>query len=216
MTEYWWFILQGAGSTISITILSCALALLVSFASGIALLSQQFWIRAISRVYVEVFRGTSVFVQLFVAYYVLPLLGLRLSPIVAGTLALGLNGGAYAAEVVRAAILAVGRDQHEASIAVNLTRWQAMLWIILPQAFVIMLPSFGNIAIEIMKGTAAASLISVSELTFQAQTVRAYTGETAFPFILIFIAYLVIASLIMILVGWLEKRFSRGIIKVGA
>ncbi|WP_038937082.1 ectoine/hydroxyectoine ABC transporter permease subunit EhuC [Bradyrhizobium japonicum] len=216
MTEYWWFILKGAGSTISITLLSCVLALFVSFASGIALLSKRFLVRACSRIYVEVFRGTSVFVQLFVAYYVLPLVGLKLSPIVAGTLALGFNGGAYAAEVVRSAILAVGRDQREASIAVNLTRWQMMRWIILPQAFVIMLPSFGNIAIEIMKGTAAASLISVPELTFQAQTVRAHTGETAFPFILILISYLAIASVIMAVVRWLERKFGRGIIKVGA
>lgn len=216
MIEYGWFIIKGAGATITITVLSCALALLVSFISGLALLSKDVWVRGLSRIYVEIFRGTSVFVQLFVAYYILPLLGLRLSPIVAGTLALGLNGAAYAAEVVRSAILAVGRDQREASVALNLADWQAMCWIILPQAFVIMLPSFGNIAIEIMKGTAAASLISVSELTFQAQTVRAHTGETALPFILILIAYLLIASCIIALVRWLERNFSRGIIKGGA
>lgn len=212
-SQYWWFILKGAGATIELLIFSCALALLAAFVSGIALLSKSVCVRGLARTYVEIFRGTSVFVQLFVAYYVLPLIGLSLSPMLAGTLALGLNGGSYAAEVVRSGILAVGRDQLEASIALNLTRWQAMRWIILPQALVIMLPSFGNISIEIMKGTAAASLISVSEMTFQAQMVRAQTGETAFPFIVSLTVYLVIASVLMRLVRGLERKFSRGIVK---
>lgn len=210
------FILTGALATIELTVLSCALALLVAFAAGLSLLSRHLWIRWASRIYVEFFRGTSIFVQLFAAYFVLPLAGISLSPVQAGVLAIGLNGGAYGAEVVRAAVQAVGPDQLEATIALNLTRRQAMWWIVLPQAVVVMLPSFGNLAIEIMKATAVASLVTVSELTFQAQMVRSQTGATAVPFILIFVTYLAIASVLMALVRWLERRFSRGVATRGA
>lgn len=213
---YGQFILSGALATIELTVLSCVLALLMAFVAGLALLSRLVWVRAVSRIYVEFFRGTSIFVQLFAAYFVLPLAGISLSPVQAGVLAIGLNGGAYGAEVVRAAVQAIGRDQTEATIALNLSRRQAMWWIILPQAVVVMLPSFGNLAIEIMKSTAVASLVTVSELTFQAQMVRSQTGETAMPFMLIFVTYLVIASVLMGLVRWLERRFSRGMAIMGA
>ncbi|MBY3360055.1 ectoine/hydroxyectoine ABC transporter permease subunit EhuC [Rhizobium laguerreae] len=207
---YGQFILSGALATIELTVLSCVLALLMAFLAGLSLLSRYFGIRAIARTYVEFFRGTSIFVQLFAAYFVLPLAGISLSPLQAGVLAIGMNGGAYGAEVVRAGIRSVGRDQTEATIALNLTRSQAMWWVILPQAVVVMLPSFGNLAIEIMKATAVASLVTVSELTFQAQMVRSQTGGTAMPFLLIFVTYLLIASVLMTLVRWLERRFSRG------
>jgi polar amino acid transport system permease protein len=204
-------ILHGVIATVELTVFSCLLALVAAFIAGLALLSKHATIRCIARSYVEVLRGTSVFVQLFAAYFILPLMGLTLTPVEAAVLALGLNGGAYGAEVVRSGIQAVGRDQTEATIAVNLTRFQAMRWIIIPQALVLMLPSFGNLAIEIMKGTAVASLITVSELTFQAQTVRSQTGDTAFPFLSILIIYLVIASALMIVVRWIERRYRRGL-----
>lgn len=213
---YGQFILSGALATIELTVLSSVPALLMAFVAGLALLSRLVWVRAVSRIYVEFFRGTSIFVQLFAAYFVLPLAGISLEPVQAGVLAIGLNGGAYGAEVVRAAVQAVGRDQTEATIALNLSRRQAMWWIILPQAVVVMLPSFGNLAIEIMKSTAVASLVTVSELTFQAQMVRSQTAETAMPFMLIFVTYLVIASVLMGLVRWLERRFSRGMAIMGA
>ncbi|MCW1410677.1 ectoine/hydroxyectoine ABC transporter permease subunit EhuC [Rhizobium sp. 1AS11] len=213
---YGQFILSGALATIQLTVFSCVLALAVAFLAGLALLSRKLWARAVARIYVEFFRGTSIFVQLFAAYFVLPLAGLSLTPVQAGVLAIGLNGGAYGAEVVRAGIQSVGRDQTEATLALNLTRWQALWWVILPQAVVVMLPSFGNLSIEIMKATAVASLVTVSELTFQAQMVRSQTGETAMPFILIFVTYLIIASVLMALVRWLERRFGRGIAVIGA
>lgn len=209
---YGWFILTGAVATVELTVMSCLLALILAMLAGIALTSDHMAARAVTRIYVEIFRGTSVFVQLFAAYFVLPFIGVSLTPLQSGVLALGLNGGAYGAEVVRASVNAVGRDQREATIALNLTRWQALWWVILPQAVVFMLPSFGNIAIELMKGTAVASLITVSELTFQAQVVRGQTGDTAMPFLLILVIYLLIASALISFVRWLERRFGRGIV----
>src|SRR5690606_48356 len=162
-------------------------------------------------VYIEFFRGTSIFVQLLWVYFVLPLFGISLTPLQAGVLALGLNVGAYGAEVVRGAVQSIGREQYEACVALNLTRWQGMRYVILPQAFVIMLPTFGNNAIELLKATAIVSLISLADMTFQAQVVRAQTGSTMVPFITILILYFAFASVISSGVRGLERRLARGL-----
>jgi polar amino acid transport system permease protein len=204
-------ILDGALVTIELTVLGCAFALVVAFAAGLGRLSQIAPVRWLAATYVEFFRGTSIFVQLFWAYYVLPLMGLELSPVQAGVLALGLNVGAYGAEVVRGAVQSVARGQREASIALNLTRWQSMRHVILPQALVVMLPTFGNNAIELLKATAIVSLISLSDMTFQAQVVRSQTGNTLMPFLTILVLYFAMASVISFGVGRLERRMSRGL-----
>jgi polar amino acid transport system permease protein len=126
-------------------------------------------------------------------------------------LALGLNVGAYGAEVVRGAIQAVPREQYEACTALNLTRFQELRHIILPQAFVLMLPTFGNNAIELLKGTAVVSLISLSDLTFQAQVMRAQTGSTAVPFLTILAIYFLFSTVISTAIRGLERRLSRGL-----
>jgi polar amino acid transport system permease protein len=211
LTGYGWIILKGAGATLELAILSIFVALIVAFIAGVSLTSCNLFIHGLARTYVEVFRGTSAFVQLFMAFYVLPLVGIELTSTQACVLALGLNGGAYTAEVVRAAIEAIGQDQRETTIALNLTRAQAMCWVILPQATALMLPNFGNLAIETLKGTALASLIAMPELTNQAQMVRSQTGDTVIPFIIILITYLALASLLMFFVHWLERQYRRRI-----
>jgi polar amino acid transport system permease protein len=210
-TGYIQLILDGAWVTVKLTVLGCALALVVAFLAGLARLSRHVLIRLIATVYVEFFRGTSIFVQLFWVYFVLPLAGFELSPLQAGVLALGLNVGAYGAEVVRGAVQSIGREQREACIALNLRRWQCLRHIILPQAFVVMLPTFGNNAIELLKGTAVVSLISLNDLTFQAQVVRAQTGSTAVPFLTILVIYFGLAVVISASVRGLERRLSRGL-----
>lgn len=204
-------ILDGAVVTIQLTVMGCALALVVAFAAGLGRLSRFTALRWLATVYIEFFRGTSIFVQLFWAYFVLPLLGFPLTPLQAGVLALGLNVGAYGAEVVRGAILAIPQEQNEACVALNLTRWQRLRYVILPQALVLMLPTFNNNAIELLKGTAIVSLISLADMTFQAQVVRAQTGNTAVPFLTILVLYFLIASVITGLIRGLERRLSKGL-----
>ncbi|MDE3773835.1 ectoine/hydroxyectoine ABC transporter permease subunit EhuC [Sinorhizobium meliloti] len=204
-------ILQGAWVTVQLTLMGSALAVVVAFAAGLGRLSRFMAVRALATTYIEFFRGTSIFVQLFWAYFVLPFAGITLTPLQAGVLALGLNVGAYGAEVVRGAVKAIGREQREACIALNLTRFQAMRHIVLPQALPLMLPTFGNNAIELLKGTAVVSLISLSDMTFQAQVVRAQTGSTLIPFATILLLYFVMAWLISLGMRWLERRVSRGL-----
>lgn len=208
---YLTLILQGAVVTAQLTLLGSAVALVVAFAAGLARLSRHAAVRALATGYIEFFRGTSIFVQLFWIYFVLPLTGVELTPMQAGVMALGLNVGAYGAEVVRGAVLSVPRDQHEACTAVNLTRYQRMRHIILPQALPLMLPTFGNNAIELLKATSVVSLISLADMTFQAQVVRSQTGSTLLPFVTILLLYFAMASVISYGMRRLERRVTRGL-----
>lgn len=208
---YLGLMLDGALVTAKLTVLGCVLALPAAFLAGLGRLSRFSAVRAVSVAYIEFFRGTSIFVQLFWAYFVLPLIGVTLTPLQAGVLALGLNVGAYGAEVVRAAVQSIGREQHEACIALNLTRWQSLRHVLLPQAAVVMVPTFCNNAIELLKATSVVSLISLSDLTFQAQVVRSQTGSTALPFLTVLVIYFAYASLISAGMKALERRMSRGL-----
>lgn len=214
MTDWFGYltlILQGALVTMQLTVLGSALALVVAFAAGLGRVAPYWPLRWLATIYIEFFRGTSIFVQLFWVYFVLPFAGITLSPLQAGVMALGLNVGAYGAEVVRGAILSVPRDQYEACIAVNLTRFQRMRHVILPQALPLMMPTFGNNAIELLKATAIVSLISLSDMTFQAQLVRAQTGSTLVPFLAILVLYFAMALLISAGMRAIERRLTRGL-----
>lgn len=208
---YLGLILEGAVVTIELTLMGSALALVFAFLAGLGRLSRSAIVRAVATVYIEFFRGTSIFVQLFWVYFVLPYLGVSLTPLQAGVLALGLNVGAYAAEVVRGAVQSIGKEQVEACIALNLNRWQRMRHVIVPQAFLIMLPTFGNNAIELLKATSVVSLISLTDMTFQANIVRAQTGNTTVPFIAILVLYFIMAQAIAFGVRFLERRMARGL-----
>ena len=204
-------ILQGALVTLQLTVMGCALAVVMAFLAGLGRISRFMAVRALATTYIEFFRGTSIFVQLFWVYFVLPFAGITLSPLQAGVLALGLNVGAYGAEVVRGAVKAIGREQREACVALNLSGYQSMRHIILPQALPLMLPTFGNNAIELLKGTAVVSLISLTDMTFQAQVVRAQTGNTLMPFATILVLYFLMALAISFGVRALERRLARGV-----
>lgn len=208
---YFLLILQGAWVTVEITIAGSLIALPAALLAGLGRLSRVAPIRWISTAYIEFFRGTSVIVQLFWVYFALPLLGVRLSPFQAGSLAIGLNVGAYAAEVVRAAVRAVPKDQLEAAVALNLSRSQSLRHIVLPQAFVIMLPALGNAGIELLKATSVVSLISLADMTFNAQIVRMQTGQTAGPYLSILVMYFMLASVIAWGTRSLERRVNLGL-----
>lgn len=208
---YFLLILQGAWVTVEITIAGSLIALPAALLAGLGRLSRVAPIRWISTAYIEFFRGTSVIVQLFWVYFALPLLDVRLSPFQAGSLAIGLNVGAYAAEVVRAAVRAVPKDQVEAAVALNLSRGQSVRHIVLPQAFVIMLPALGNAGIELLKATSVVSLISLADMTFNAQIVRMQTGQTAGPYLSILVMYFILASVIAWATRSLEQRVNFGL-----
>ena len=112
----------------------------------------------------------------------------------AGVLAIGLNYGAYGSEIVRSSIFAVPKGQTEASIALNMTPWQRMRYIIIPQAMMRMIPPFGNLSIELLKGTSLVSFIALNDLTYEALTLRNYYLGDAFAFLTLLL-YFILSSL---------------------
>jgi polar amino acid transport system permease protein len=204
-------LLEGAVVTLKVTAGAALLGLVCAFASGMAGMSGNRLVRGVARVYVEIFRGTSALVQLFWLYFVLPQWGFRVDAMTAGILALGLNIGSYGAEVVRGSIKAVPRAQYEATVALNMSSYQRMRRVILPQAVVSMLPPFGNLLIELLKGTSLVSLITLSDLTFRAQILRASTGRTATIFLMVLVMYFVMAYAITLGMKVLERRAAASI-----
>ncbi|WP_419877481.1 ectoine/hydroxyectoine ABC transporter permease subunit EhuC [Brevibacillus centrosporus] len=205
------FLLKGAATTVQVTALSVLVAFFVSFSAGFGRLSKWLWVRSMTSVYVEIFRGTSLLVQMFWLFFALPLLGIELPPMVAGVIALGLNYGAYGSEVVRSSIVAVPKGQTEAAIALNMSPLLRMRRIILPQAFVMMLPSFGNLLIELLKGTSLLSLITLADLTFQGMLLRTFDSSRTFQiFGLMLVMYFLMAYPLTLAMRWLERRASVG------
>ena len=204
-------LLRGLAVTVELTLAAAGLAVIVALAAGLARLSRHRLIAWPAAAYVEVFRGTSALVQLFWFYFVLPLFGVEVSAFTAGTLVLALNTGAYGAEVVRGAVLAVPKGQLDAAAALNLSRQQTLWRVVLPQAYRAMLPPAGNLAIELMKNTALVSLITITDLTFSAQLLRAETLRSAEIFGVVLVFYFAVALFITAGVRLLERRASRGL-----
>ena len=204
-TDYLGPLSQGAWVTIQLTVYSTILGALFSFLFGIGKLSPNRVVRTISVVYIEIFRGTSLLVQLFWLYFALPIVGdaigidLRLPPVTAGVMALALNIGAYGAEIVRGAIQAVDKRQYEAATALNFTPRQALFRIALPQAVPEMMPSFSNLAVQNLKDTALVSLISLSDLAFKAEQLRNYYQDSATIYTIILFMALVVTLMMRVL-----------------
>lgn len=205
-------LLDGALITVQVTVYALLIGTSLSVVSGLAGLSGNRTVRYVNQVYVDFFRGTSALVQMFWVFFALPLAGIELSALMAGSVTLGLNMGSYGSEVVRGAIRAVSRGQHEASVALNLTRFQEMRYVIFPQAVVAMLPPYGNLLIELMKGTALVSLITLPDLTFEAQKLRVNgTATTTFIFTTALVMYFILALFITAIVRSIERMSGRGI-----
>ena len=181
LQRFWPAFANGTITTLKVYSLAMVLGVAVAFIAALMRLSF-FVVRAVATVYVEGFRGTSLLVQLFWLYYVLPLLGLQLDKYLTGVLVLGLNMASYGSEVVRGAIQSVPRGQYEASLALNLSPTRRMRRIILPQAFLLMLPGWGNLFVEYLKYSSLVSLITITDLMFRAKQISDLTfkGSQAF------------------------------------
>jgi polar amino acid transport system permease protein len=203
-------LLKGAQVTVTIAAASLTLGIVLAFLAGTARAVGGRVVSTIALVYVELFRGTSLVVQLFWLYYALPLVGISFDPVTTGIMGLALNTGAYGSEIVRGALLAVPLQQHEAARALNFGRVHTLLHITMPQAIVEMMPSFGNLAIQNLKDTALVSLISIADLTFQAQSLRNITLDSATIYSMTLVGYFIMALVISAVVRALERVLRRG------
>lgn len=201
------YLLDGLLITVQLTVGGALLAFVIAIALGLLVRFDNVLLRGFARTVIEVFRGTSLLVQLFFLFFVLPLppFNVELPPVFVGILGLGLNYGAYGAEVVRGSINSVSRGQWEATTALSLSRTQRMWRVIFPQAWALMIPSLTNLLIQLLKGTAVVYLITIVDLTAELNKLRIDT-DVFFAYSLGLIVYFVIAYILTIAMNALEAR----------
>jgi polar amino acid transport system permease protein len=204
-------VLSGLTATIEATLGGVLLTIVLSFLAGLAMLSPSRPVRFISRVYVEGFRGTSEVVQLFWLFFVLPaLVGLQLVPLFAGILVLGLNHGAYGAEIVRGAVQSVPKAQREGAMALSFSPAQRMFRVLLPQAVVEMYPPFNNLFIQLLKSTALLQFISAGEIAEKGELLRpVYGSQLVLIYGVELLCYLVLAVVFTVVMRFLERMGAR-------
>jgi polar amino acid transport system permease protein len=209
LSDYLPLLLKGIPITLELTFASITLVVISGFVLGLGRSSRIRAIRWPCGFVVEVLRGSSAIVQLFWAFYVLPFLGIELSPFTAGVLVLGLNGGAYFSEVVRASFASVPQGQTEAAIALNLSAWFRLTRVVLPQALPLMVPPFGNALIDMLKFTALLSLVTINELAFRADAIRSVLSEGGPVYGLTLLIYFALALIFSLAVQRLEIVVNR-------
>ncbi len=209
-TAYLPMLLQGAGVTMTITLAAIAVGTCLAFIFGLMRVEGGPVLSTIALCYTEVFRGTSLLVQLFWFYYALPLIGISLDPITTGILVLAAHAGGYGAEIVRGAMLSVSTQQLEAARALNFSRFQTLFRISLPQAIVEMMPAFGNLAIETLKLSSLVSFISIADLTFSAQSIRNITLDSTSIYSFTLLGYFIMSLILMMAIRMIEHFVRRG------
>ena len=202
------FLLLGAWETLKLTAFSVGIGVILGTFIGMGRLSNIKLISYPCTAYVEFLRGTPLLVQISLIYFGLPQLGIQLAPYPAAILALGLNSGAYIAEIVRAGIQSIPKGQYEASRSLGLTHWQTMRYIILPQAFRNILPALGNEFITLTKDSSLASVIGVSELMRSGQFVISRTFQTFSIYFGIAFVYFLMTFVISRIVRYIERRMA--------
>lgn len=195
--------------TIPLTLASFVLGLALALLVALMRLSRTAVISGAARFYVSVIRGTPLLVQLFVIFYGLPSLGVKLDPWPSAIIAFSLNVGGYAAEVIRAAILSVPKGQWEAGHTIGMSKGLALRRIILPQAARVSVPPLSNTFISLVKDTSLASLILVTELFRNAQQIAAFSQEFMVLYLEAALVYWVICLALSTGQSALEKRLDR-------
>lgn len=195
--------------TIPLTLASFVLGLTLALLVALMRLSRTAVVSGAARFYVSVIRGTPLLVQLFVIFYGLPSLGVKLDPWPSAIIAFSLNVGGYAAEVIRAAILSVPKGQWEAGHTIGMSKGQALRRIILPQAARVSVPPLSNTFISLVKDTSLASLILVTELFRNAQQIAAFSQDFMVLYLEAALVYWVICLALSTGQSALEKRLDR-------
>jgi cystine transport system permease protein len=195
--------------TIPLTIITFTIGLILAIVTALARISGVKVLEIIARIYVSSIRGTPLLVQLFIIFYGLPNIGITISPLPAAIIGFSLNVGAYASEIIRAAILSIPKGQWEAAYSLGMTSGQALRRVIFPQAARVSVPPLSNTFISLVKDTSLASLILVSEMFRKAQEI----ASTNYEFLLLYseaaIIYWIICFLLSIVQNRIEERLNR-------
>jgi polar amino acid transport system permease protein len=204
------FILQGTWTTVIVCVGSIVLATFLALIGAISRLSTRVVINSAASLYVSVFRGTPLLVQILFIYLALPQLGLTLPALEGGILALGLNYGAYMTEIFRAGIQAVPPGQSEAAQALGMPERLIMRRIVLPQAIRVVIPAIGNEFIAMIKDSSLISVVAVTELLWRARRVGVRDFETLQALLVAAVVYWTLTILFSFFQERLERRLRRG------
>jgi polar amino acid transport system permease protein len=207
--DYLPFLFMGIPITLEVTFLAIALTIPVAVLLALGRSSRFAVLRWPAGFVIELFRGSSALVQLFWAFYVLPLFGINLPAIFAGVMVLGLNEGSYFSEVVRAGLNTVSVGQREAALTLGFSARYRFFRIILPQALPIMIPPFGNALVTMLKFTSLVSLVTVKDLSFRANLIATSLGQSGPVYGLVIGIYFVLALLLAAAAKWLEQSVNR-------
>jgi polar amino acid transport system permease protein len=201
-------LLEGAGVTITVSLLAFVLACLLGLLLGLMRLARLLPVRLLAAAYIQFIRGTPLLLQLFFIYYVLPYAGVTLSPFASGVIGLTMNYAAYMAEVFRSGIQAIAKGQWEAGFAVGMSRKLLMKRIILPQALRIIVPSLGNFFVSIFKDSALVSVLTLRDLMFSGQLLASSTFKHFEIFTMVAVIYFLISYPAAKLVELVETRLD--------
>ncbi|GES45975.1 amino acid ABC transporter [Rhizobium dioscoreae] len=203
-------LLLGVGVTIGVTLGSLVLGVALGFA--LALIRQFSEIRAVNAfidAYCEIMRNVPALTHLFILYFGLASIGIRLSPMTAAIAGLGLIGGAVTCDLFRSGFAALPRGQREAALAVGFSPYQAIFSILTPQALRIALPSLGNYAVQLLKDTSIVSAIAAPEVMFYARSMVTSSFQTTLIYATAAGLYLALGLPLMQAIRLLERRFGR-------
>ena len=206
----WPFLLKGVLWTLGLTAIALALGLVVGIACAWARVSGPTWLRWVCGAYVELIRNTPFIVQLFFIFFGLPSLGIKLSPEVASIIAMVLNLGAYATEIIRAGIQNTPRGQIEAALSLALNRWQVFTRVVLPPSLKRVWPALVSQIVIVMLGSAVCGQISTEELSYSANVIQAQNFRTFEAYIVATTLYLLLAIALRRLLNWAGPRFVFG------
>jgi polar amino acid transport system permease protein len=207
--EFMPILLLGVRNTIIVTLGSLVLSTVLGMVWALMRVSGIRALAVVAVVVVNVIRGVPIIVQLFYIYFVLPDFGITLSALQAAIIGLGIAYSAYQSENFRAGIEAIDRGQIESAYSLGLSWALTMRKVVLSQAIRIMLPPYGNIMIMMLKDSSQASTITVAELALQGKLIASSTFQNTTVFTLVAALYLVMSVPLIVLAGWLERRFGR-------
>ncbi len=202
-TYHW--LLAGLEFTVTLTMISMVTSLIVGLFAALAKISKNKIISITSSIYINIFRGTPLLVQIIILFFALPYVGVQMDRWTTAIIALTLNNGAYVAEYLRGGIQSIDKGQTEAAKSIGMTYVQQMIFIILPQAFKNALPSLANSFVALLKDTSQVSVIGVEELLKQGRSMQSMTAN-ATPLMAVAIIYLIVTLPIIFMIDRLERK----------
>jgi polar amino acid transport system permease protein len=212
----WWLsvqdylpgMLEACIVVVEVTVLVILLSWICGLVAALGKTSSHSALRWPCQFYVWFIRGTPTLIQIFIVYFGIPQLGLRMSPFTAGVVALGVASGAYVAEIIRSGLLAIPKGQMESTIAIGMSHRQSLQYIILPQVFRIIIPPITNEAVTTLKNTSLLSTITIVELTLKSEMIISYTFRPFDFYIIAAILYLAMTTSLMSAANWFEGRLA--------